>query len=462
MTKNNCRVYLVDDDAEMRASTTQWLELAGHEVRVFVDAPSALAEIDADLDGVVVTDVRMPKMDGMSFLARLTALDADLPVILVTAHGDVEMAVEAMRRGAYDFIEKPFEPERLLDILQRAGEKRRLVLENRELRRRLDGPGDLEQRLIGNCPGIRRLREEILDIAATDAPVLIQGETGTGKEVVARCLHEYSTRKQGRYVAVNCGAVPESMYESELFGYEKGAFTGADKRRIGRFEYAHGGTLFLDEIGTMPLPLQVKVLRALQEREVVRIGGNEPQAVDLRLISATNADLQAECAAGRFRRDLYYRINVVELRVPPLRERGGDILLLFDYFCARAAETYRRPAPPLQPDAAGRLMAHDWPGNVRELKNIAERYVLSSLSGEQRLAAVLGGARPVASETPRTGLQELLRQYERQLLEQSLARHRGDIQAVLDELGLPRRTLNEKMSRHQLDRRNFLMDGESS
>ncbi|TYO95785.1 two-component system C4-dicarboxylate transport response regulator DctD [Geothermobacter ehrlichii] len=455
MTKNSGKVFLIDDDADMRASTAQWLELAGYQVRVFVDAPSALAEIDAGLDGVVVTDVRMPKMDGMAFLARLTELDRDLPVILVTAHGDVQMAVEAMRRGAYDFIEKPFEPERLLDIIQRAGEKRRLVLENRELRRRLAGPDDLEQRLIGNCPGIRRLREEILDIAATDAPVLIQGETGTGKEVVARCLHDFSARKQGRYVAVNCGALPENMYESELFGYERGAFTGADRLRIGRFEYAHGGTLFLDEIGTMPLPLQVKVLRALQEREVVRIGGNEPRPIDVRLISATNADLLAECAAGRFRRDLYYRINVVELRVPPLRERGGDILLLFDYFCARAAETYRRPAPPLHSGAAGLLMAHDWPGNVRELKNIAERYVLSSLPGEQRLAAVLGASRPVASQASRVGLREQLRQYERHLLEQALARHRGDVQAVMEELDLPRRTLNEKMARHRLDRRDF-------
>jgi len=455
MTQSKGQVFLIDDDADMRAATAQWLELAGYRVRVFVDAPSALAAIDADLDGVVVTDVRMPKMDGMAFLARLVALDRDLPVILVTAHGDVQMAVEAMRRGAYDFIEKPFEPERLLDIIQRAGEKRRLVLENRELRRRLNGPDDIAQRLIGNCPAIRRLREEILDIAATDAPVLIHGETGTGKEVVARCLHDFSTRQQGRYVAVNCGALPENMYESELFGYEKGAFTGADRQRIGRFEYANGGTLLLDEIGTMPLPLQVKVLRALQEREVVRIGGNEPRPIDVRLISATNADLLAECAAGRFRRDLYYRINVVELRVPPLRERGGDILLLFDYFCARAAETYQRPAPPLDPSAAGLLMTHDWPGNVRELKNIAERYVLSSLPGEQRLAVVLGTVRPEAPPPSRSGLRQQLRQYERHLLEQALARHKGDVQAVMEELDLPRRTLNEKMARHGLDRRDF-------
>lgn len=455
MTSNRGTIYLVDDDADLRAATAQWLELAGYRVEAFADAPSALAQLDPDLEGVVVSDVKMPKMDGMAFLARLNALDTDLPVVLVTAHGDVQMAVAAMRQGAYDFLEKPFEPERLLDILQRASEKRRLVLENRDLRRRLSGGRDLEQRLIGDCPGIRRLRNEILDVAGIDAAVLIQGETGTGKEVVAQCLHDFGWRNSGKFVAVNCGAIPENMVESELFGHERGAFTGADRQRIGRFEYAHGGTLFLDEIGTMPLPVQVKLLRALQERKITRIGSNEPQAVDIRLISATNCELLAECAASRFREDLYYRINVVELRVPPLRERGGDILLLFDYFAAQAAETYQRPAVSLGPTDTNLLMAHDWPGNVRELKNAADRFVLSSLPLEERLPAILGAyGQPLTPDS--SSLQELLRQYERTLLEKSLARHRGDVQAVMEELGLPRRTFNEKMSRHQLDRKDFL------
>jgi len=379
MTGTYSKVYLVDDDADLRAATAQWLELAGYQVEVFCDAPSALAKLDPELEGVVVSDIRMPKMDGMEFLARLNRLDPDLPVVLITAHGDVRMAVAAMRQGAYDFLEKPFEPERLLEIIQRASEKRRLVMENRDLRRRLNGSRNIEQRLIGNCPAMRRLHREILDIAATEAPVLIQGETGTGKEVVAHCLHDFGTRHDNRYVAVNCGAIPENMVESELFGHERGAFTGADRRRIGRFEYAQGGTLFLDEIGSMPLPLQVKLLRVLQEREIVRIGSNEPLPIDIRLISASNTDLLAECSAGRFREDLYYRINVVELRVPPLRERGADILLLFDYFVTRAAASYQRPAVSLPPAAANRLMAHNWPGNVRELKNVAERFVLSSL-----------------------------------------------------------------------------------
>lgn len=456
MTDGENRIYLVDDDEEMRVATAQWLELSGYSVQSFSDAPAALTHLTSEFDGVVVSDIRMPKMDGMALLSRLSALDSDIPVVLLTAHGDVQMAVDALQKGAYDFIEKPFDPEHLLDIVQRACEKRRLVMENRELRCRLAGVSGIEQRLIGNCAGIRRLREEILDVADTDAPVLVQGETGTGKEVVARCLHTFGARKAGKYVAVNCGAVPENIFESELFGHERGAFTGADRPRIGRFEYAQGGILFLDEIGTMPLPLQVKVLRALQEREVVRVGSNEARPLDIRLISATNKDLLAECAAGTFREDLYYRINVVELRVPPLRERGEDILLLFDYFVAQAATAYNRPEVPLQGADAGLLMCHDWPGNVRELKNIAERYVLSSVPKGQRLASVLRHPSQDILTPENSSLQELMRQHERLLIEQALIRHKGDVQEVMAVLDLPRRTLNEKMARHCLDRKNYI------
>ena len=450
-------LFLVDDDNEMRAAIAQWMELSDYTVHSFSEARSALEQLTKDFPGVVVTDVRMPQMDGMEFLASINAFDADIPVVLITAHGDVEVAVRAMRAGAYDFIEKPFEPERLLEVVIRASEKRQLVMENRALRQKLVGGGeDIERKLIGNSDAIRRLRDEIMDIAATDAPVLIMGETGTGKEIVARCLHEFGSRSNGRFVAVNCGAVPETVFESELFGHEKGAFTGADQRRIGRFEYAHGGSLFLDEIGSMPFALQVKVLRALQEREITRIGSNDPQPLDLRLISAANHDLLSECAAGNFREDLYYRINVVELRVPPLRKRKEDIPVLFDYFTSLAAVDYNRPEVPLSSQDLGLLLSHEWPGNIRELKNIAERYVLSSLPVEQRLGAILQQPLREGAEINMLSLQEQLRQHERLLLEQALSRCNGDIQAVMDALDVPRRTLNEKMSRYGLDRKDFL------
>ncbi len=454
---NEKLLLLVDDDNDLRVATAQWLELCDYKVLSFADARSALEALTPGFTGVVVTDVRMPRMDGMEFLASINALDPDIPVVLITAHGAVDLAVSAMRAGAYDFIEKPFEPERLLEVVDRASEKRQLVMENRALKEKLAGNGtDIEHKLIGNSDAIRRLRDEIMDIAATDAPVLILGETGTGKEIVARCLHEFGSRCKGRFVAVNCGAIPETVFESELFGHEKGSFTGADQRRIGRFEYAHGGSLFLDEIGSMPLALQVKVLRALQEREITRIGSNETQPLDLRLICAANHDLLAECAAGNFREDLYYRINVVELRVPPLRKRKEDIPLLFDYFAGLAATDYRRPEVVLHSRDLGLLLSHEWPGNIRELKNIAERYVLSSLPQDQRLGEILQQPLKEGAGNNSLSLQDQLRQHERLLLEQALNRHHGDIQAVMEELDLPRRTLNEKMSRFGLDRKDFM------
>lgn len=456
MTEKMSKVFLVDDDKDLRDATQQWLELAGYEVDSFSDAPAALACLKADMNVVIITDVKMPKMDGMAFLEHLTTLDRDLPVVLISAHGDVQMAVEAMRQGAYDFIEKPYAPEQLLDLLLRASEKRRLVLENRALRHQLSASSDISRKLIGNSDAMQRLRAEILDVASTDAPVLIIGETGTGKEVVAKCLHEHGHRSAGKFVPVHCGAIPESMVESELFGHERGAFTGADRRRIGRFEYARGGSLLLDEIGTMPLAAQVKLLRTLQEKEVVRVGSNEPQQIDIRLISATNSDLKSECTDGNFREDLYYRINVIELKVPPLRDRDNDVYLLFDYFASMAAEAYNKPVEPLPANDISLLLSHNWPGNVRELKNVAERYVISSLPVNERLASLIGtvtetfnGQKELAS------LNDKLRNYERCILEQCLAKHQGDIQAVMEELGLPRRTLNEKMSRFGLERKQF-------
>jgi two-component system C4-dicarboxylate transport response regulator DctD len=450
------QVLIVDDEEAMRTATAQWLDLDGYAVTAMADARAALERLTPAFDGVVISDVKMPRMDGMALQQTIAAIDSDIPVVLVTGHGDVSMAVEAMRNGAYDFIEKPYSPERLLDIVRRACDKRRLVLENRALRRRLDEASDIERRLLGHSAPMRRLRQDVADIADTPASVLIQGETGTGKEVVARCLHELSGRAKGNFVAVNCAAIPEHVFESELFGHEAGAFTGATKRRIGKIEHAGGGTLFLDEIASMPLLMQVKVLRALQEREIVRIGANDPVPVDIRLISASNVDLAEAVASGDFRNDLYYRLNVVELRLPRLADRGGDLPLLFEFFTAEAGRLYQRPVPPLSAAGLAALSAHPWPGNVRELKNIAERYVLSSVPLAERLPTILGQDVEPTGDGPGKSLAELTNAFERRVLEGSLRRHAGNIQAVMDELNLPRRTLNQKMSNHGLERRDFV------
>ncbi|KAA0572569.1 sigma-54 dependent transcriptional regulator [Azospirillum sp. Sh1] len=451
-------VLFIDDELAMRVSVTQWLQLAGFAAQGFETPQPALDLLAPDFPGVLVTDVRMPRMDGMAVLERALERDADLPVILVTGHGDVALAVEAMRRGAYDFIEKPFEPDHLVAVIRRAAEKRRLVLENRGLRRRAGG-GGIESKLIGTSPAIAELRRDLIDLAATSASVLIHGETGTGKELVARCLHDFGPRgAKGAFVAVNCGAIPDSMAESELFGHEPGAFTGATQRRAGKLEHSSGGTLFLDEIESMPLAIQVKLLRALQERTIERLGSNKQVPVDLRLVAATKIDLLDLSEEGRFRADLYYRLNVAELHIPPLRTRVEDIPLLFDYFTAEFATRHGREPRPLDPADIDALLAHDWPGNVRELRNLAERHVLSV--GRSGVAGLLR-RRPIGGEaavTPRA-LADQVDAFEKRVIEQALDRCKGDIKSVMDLLDIPRRTLNEKMARHGLDRTRFLPKG---
>lgn len=441
-------VFLIDDDRDLLKATKQTLELAGFAVSAFATASEALVALAPSFAGVVVSDIRMPQMDGQQLFAHIMERDVDLPVILVTGHGDIPMAVQAIQDGAYDFIAKPFATDRLVQSVRRAAEKRRLVLENRSLRLSAEqAQGDLP--LIGQTPAIERLRHTLRQIADTDVDVLVTGETGSGKEVVASLLHRWSRRAKGNFVALNCGALPETVIESELFGHEPGAFTGAQKKRIGRIEHASSGTLFLDEIESMPPAIQVQLLRVLEMREVTPLGTNEVRPVDLRVVAAAKVDLGDPSQRGDFREDLYYRLNVVTLSIPPLRERRDDIPLLFGYFAERAAGRFKREAPAISATVRRHLQDHDWPGNVRELAHFAERFVL----GLETAAMPKSGNAPAADAT--LALPARVERFEAELIRETLSQNNGDVRRTIEALGIPRKTFYDKLQRHGIVRGEF-------
>ena len=440
------QVVLIDDDPHLRQALSQTLDLAGLKVCALSEAQGLASRIERDWPGVVVSDIRMPGLDGLQLLEQLHGQDAELPVLLITGHGDVPLAVQAMRAGAYDFLEKPFASDALLDSVRRALALRRLVLDNRSLRMALSDRQQLSARLVGQSAPMARLREQIGALAATKADVLILGETGAGKEVVARALHDLSARRSGPFVAINAGALAESVVESELFGHEPGAFTGAQKRRIGKFEFANGGTLFLDEIESMSMDVQVKLLRLLQERVLERLGGNQQIRLDIRVIAATKEDLRQAADQGRFRADLYYRLNVASLRIPPLRERGEDVLTLFQHYADAAAERHGLPARELQPGQRALLLRHTWPGNVRELQNAAERFALG-------LELALDSGEPGPAELSVAsdgGLSDQVEQFEKTLIAAEMARPHSSVRSLAEALGIPRKTLHDKLRKHGL------------
>ena len=437
------QVVLIDDDPHLRGAFSQTLDLAGLHVLALADAKGLASRIERDWPGVVVSDIRMPGIDGLELLTQLHTQDPELPVLLMTGHGDVPLAVQAMRAGAYDFLEKPFSSDAMLDSVRRALDLRSLVLDNRSLRLALSDRTQLSTRLVGQSAPMLRLREQIGALAATKADVLILGETGTGKEVVARALHDLSNRRAGPFVAINAGALAESVVESELFGHEPGAFTGAQKRRIGKFEFANGGTLFLDEIESMSLEVQVKLLRLLQERVVERLGGNQQIPLDIRVIAATKEDLRQSADQGRFRADLYYRLNVAPLKIPPLRERGEDALMLFQHFADSASTRHGLPKHELQPGQRALLLRHTWPGNVRELQNVAERFALG-------LELALEGNEVPNMPTTGGGLSEQVESFERSLIAAELTRPHSSVRSLAEALGLPRKTLHDKLRKHGL------------
>lgn len=444
-------VMLIDDEEHIRVAASQALELAGYRVHAFDRAEKALEVLGTDWPGAVISDIRMPGLSGMQFLQRAREIDPDLPVILITGHGDVSMAVEAMRAGAYDFIEKPFAVEDLVDTVGRALDKRALTMENRRLKNELAVQSKPGPRIIGDTPAMQHLRLTIGQIADSGADVLVNGETGTGKELVARALHENSRRREHNFVAVNCGAVPDTLIESELFGHEAGAFTDARSRRIGKFEHANGGTLFLDEIESMPAQVQVHLLRVLQERVIERLGSNELIPLDLCVVAATKVDLREAASHGEFREDLYYRLSVVMIDIPPLRERREDIALLFQHFVLVAGARYQREPPPPRPDQLRRLMMADWPGNVRELRNAAERYVLLGESCGYDIERMVDGS----TDRPAMTLPEQVDCFERALIEQQLKASNGSIKNTMAALGLPRKTLYDKMKKYGLERDDY-------
>ncbi|MGY8876169.1 MAG: sigma-54-dependent transcriptional regulator [Pseudoalteromonas sp.] len=439
-------IIVVDDEAMIRDSLKQLLTLEGYTVECFNDASTALTKLNRRFMGVVLSDINMPAMDGLTLLEQVTAFDSELPVIFLTGYADVTMQL-----GAYDLFEKPVN-ETLLDCIARACDKRSLVIQNRALKLAVQKTSAPGVRILGDTPKMQDMMHLLNTVIDTPADVMIEGETGTGKELVARYLHDQSIRSASNFVAINCGAVPEQLIESELFGAASGAYTGATHTRKGKFEFAQGGTVFLDEIESTPMSLQVKLLRVLEERKVTPVGDNKAIELDIRIVAATKVDLLLLVEKGEFRADLYYRLSLVKVDIPPLRARKADIVLLFKHFSSIAATRYHKPPAPLNIEIQQRLLAYDWPGNVRELRNQAERAVLLGVE----LAFSVSKTQAKGELSPDLSLSEKVAFYEQSLIEEALERNHGSIKNTMDTLQIARKTLYDKMSKYNLNRDMFI------
>lgn len=447
---SDTRILFVDDEEHLRFAAKQSLELEGLEVACFASAREALEHVSREFPGVLVTDIRLPDLDGLSLMQKVLEIDPQFPVILITGHGDVELAVNSMRDGAYDFVEKPFPPSRLVDTVRRALDKRQLTLENRILRRQIGARETVEARLHGRSQAIRTVRDQVRAVANVDVDLLVVGDTGVGKEVASLAVHQASSRSKMPFVHINCGALPANLVESELFGHEAGAFQGAIRTRIGRFESGRGGTVLLDEIDSLSLPMQAKLLHAVQNRIVTRLGSNEPVELDVRFIAATKKDLEEESAAGRFRPDLLYRLNVVTLNVPPLSARREDIAVLFTQLVSEAAARYERDVPDISGAVLAAVAGREWPGNVRELRNAADRFALGLDLGINP-----DGATELEREL---GLADRMADHEKSLISAALSAHGGSIKETYEALQISRKALYEKMQKHDLSRKAFAED----
>ncbi len=439
------KIAIVDDERDMRQSISQWLALSGFDTETFASAEDALKQLGPDYPGIVVTDIRMPGMDGMLFLRRLMGSDSTLPVIMITGHGDVPMAVEAMRLGAFDFLEKPFNPDRMTELAKKAAQKRRLVLDARSLRRDLSDGSTLMKKLIGTSSAMERLREDILDLGQADGHVLIEGETGTGKTLVAHALHAAGNRAGRNFVTLSCAAFEEDALARRLFGPVE-----PNDNRLPAVEEARGGTLVLEDVESLSDTVQARMLTALNEE------GTPPET---RIVAISNMQDEGRTCEDALRSDLFYRLASLRLIVPPLRARGEDILTLFTRFVEQFAEDYGCEAPQVSAQEATQLLQAPWPGNVRQLFNIAERAVLQARRGTGTLTSLLMSdhedMQPVMT-TEGKPLKEYVEAFERMLIDNTMRRHKGSVQAVMDELCLPRRTLNEKMAKYALSRADYL------
>lgn len=445
-------VVIIDDDREVACALSEMLELEGFTVAVFYSAEQALMTLQADSHSVVLSDLRMPRMDGLALLGYVQKIDPSIPVVLMSGHGDIPMAIKAMQLGATDFLEKPLDPEKVVLVLQGVIEKRRLVLESRSVQHNLNQLSGIEKFIIGKSNAIENIRKSVLALSQANVDTIIYGDTGTGKDVVAQALHLYSPRREQRFVAINCGGMTESLIESELFGHEAGSFTGANKRHIGKIEAANGGTLFLDEIESMPMAVQIKLLRVLQERSIERVGSSVAISVRMTVIAASKDNLEQLSDAGKFRKDLFYRLNVASVSLPSLEARKEDILPLFLYYLNQASKRYVKAVPDMPAHYSKLLLSRSWPGNVRELKNAADRFVLGITESKTLDAQEL--------DDSAESYDEQMDRFERQLLEAGLRAANGQVKETAELLNLTNKTLYRKMKKHQLDKNTYKLNGQ--
>jgi len=444
LNQQSITIVVVDDDKDVRENLVDLLSTQYQHIREYDSPQPALAELTRHDPVIILTDLRMPGGDGLEFAKNIRERDADLPVILMTGYGDISIAVDAIKHGVYDFIEKPVDTDHLLKSIERAVDKRLLSLSLLETQQKLAQHSSIDTRLIGHCPMIKKLKQDILKLAPIDIPVLVYGETGSGKELVARCMHDFSHRHDGPFVALNCAAIPDHLAEAELFGYQKGAFTDAKTAHIGKLEYARGGSLFLDEVESLSPAIQAKLLRTLQDGLITPLGSNKEIATDCRIISASKENLRN---LDGFRQDLYFRLQVGECHIPPLRQRQEDILSLFEFFvlqsCNNFKITYQAPTTTTE----NVLLAYDWPGNIREMINVATRYVIN---GCQDIDQVMNIDTGFAEDDLKRSLKDQVHAYEENLIRAKLSQFNGNVAAVLDDLKLERRTFNQKLTRFDI------------